>query len=143
MAQGLSLIFDKSSLESLNLDEAILTNGHLLHVHHHALVLRRMLGYQVRWRGCLRGTITLVVSTWTSSPRWLQVSVRRVTTPRSGLEREGATSITSVATDSWSPARVGWGQEISTPRPMRPSAKGTLSTSNRAVTAAVCQPLAQ
>jgi len=42
MPQGPILIFDKSSLESLNLDEAVLLDK-FLHFEHHAAFLCRML----------------------------------------------------------------------------------------------------
>ena len=40
------------------------------------------------------------------------------------------------------PGRVGFGQASCSSAPTRPSAKGTLSTSKRIVSAAVCHPLA-
>ena len=77
------------------------------------------------------------------SPRWLRVSLRTVTIPRSGREREGVTSRTSLSTCRMSPGRVGFGQLISPPAPMMPPAIGAPpSTRSRMVIAAVCQPLA-
>ena len=78
----------------------------------------------------------------TTSPRWFRVSLRNVTVPRSGREREGVTSSTSLSTVSTSPGRVGRGQAISPPAPITPPASGTLPTRRRMVIAAVCQPLA-
>src|SRR5580692_591406 len=73
----------------------------------------------------------------------LRVRLRTVMIPRSGLDREGLTSNTSLSTSRLSPGRVGFGQSSSTPAPTIPSASGKPpSTSRRAVIAAVCQPLA-
>ena len=63
--------------------------------------------------------------------------------PRSGRERDGVTSTTSLSTWSTSPGRVGAGQLNSPPAPTKPPASGgPLSTFRRIVIAAVCQPLA-
>ena len=87
--------------------------------------------------------MSFAVSTCATSPRWLRVSLRMVTMPRSGRERDGVTSRTSLSTVRTSPGRVGFGQEISAPAPMTPPAKGAASpTSNFMVMAATCQPLA-
>src|SRR6476469_4180606 len=59
-----------------------------------------------------------------------------------GFERGGRISTTSLNTWRFMPGRVGLGQASSSSAPTSPSASGTLSTSKRMVSAAVCQPLA-
>jgi hypothetical protein len=48
--------------------------------------------------GILRGTTSLATSTWTTSPTWSRVSLRTVTMPRSGRDRDGRTSRISLST---------------------------------------------
>ena len=73
----------------------------------------------------------------------MRVKLRTVAIPRSGREREGVISTTSLSTCSVSPGRVGFGQASSPPAPMIPPVSGNpLSTNRRMVIAAVCQPLA-
>ena len=63
--------------------------------------------------------------------------------PRSGRDRDGLISMTSLSTRKTSPGRAGFGQLISPPFPMTPPAIGIPpSTRRRMVIAAVCQPLA-
>jgi hypothetical protein len=89
-----------------------------------------------------RGTISFASKIWTVSPRWLRVSLRTLAIPRSGRERDGTTSSTSLTTWRISPGRVGFGQLISPPAPTIPPISGNPdSTSRRMVIAAVCQPL--
>src|SRR5438874_1542745 len=57
-----------------------------------------------------RGTTSLATSTCTTSPRWLRVSLRTTATPRSGRDREGLSSATSLSTRRTSPGRTGAGQ---------------------------------
>src|SRR3954471_17401754 len=71
-----------------------------------------------------RGTISFASRTWTTSPRWLRVSLRTFTIPRSGRERGGMPSSTSLTTWSLSPGRVGFGQLISPPAPTTPPLSG-------------------
>jgi hypothetical protein len=54
-----------------------------------------------------RDTISRIVITCTTSPRWLRVSLRTVATPRLGCERDGVNSTTSLTTVSLSPGRLG------------------------------------
>ena len=63
--------------------------------------------------------------------------------PRSGFDRDGVISTTSLNTCSVSPGRTGRGHAISTPAPITPPAICVAPlTSSRIVSAAVCQPLA-
>src|SRR5205823_3089833 len=62
-----------------------------------------------------RGTTSLATSTCTISPCWLRVSLRTVAMPRSGCDRDGLSSRTSLSTWSTSPGRIGLGQLISAP----------------------------
>ena len=64
------------------------------------------------------------VSTCTTSPRWLRVSLLKTAMPRSDLEREGVISITSLTTCSSSPGRMGHCHLTSTLAPMMPPAMG-------------------
>ena len=87
--------------------------------------------------------MTVETRTWTVSPRWFRVSLRTVTMPRSGRERDGRIASIVLVTVSTSPGRVACGQRISPPAPIEPLASGRPpSTRSRMVSAAVCQPLA-
>ncbi len=90
-----------------------------------------------------RKTTSFAIMTWTTSSRWFRVSLRTVTMPRSGLDREGAISTISLSTHKVSPGRVGRGHWTSTPAARMPSASGRPdSTFRRIVVTTVCQPLA-
>lgn len=79
----------------------------------------------------------------TTSPRWLRVSARSETQPRSERDWEGLTAMISPNTVRMSPGLVGLGHLRFASVPIIPPASGIpLSTSNRIVMLAVCQPLA-
>ena len=56
--------------------------------------------------------MTVETRTWTVSPRWFRVSLRTVTMPRSGRERDGRIASTVLVTVSTSPGRVACGQRM-------------------------------
>ena len=56
-----------------------------------------------------RGTSTSRLNSATSTPSWLSTRVCTRTVPRSGLERDGRTSSTSVSANSVSPWKTGAG----------------------------------
>ena len=88
-------------------------------------------GLSSRWWRCPHSILTsfgpaqrvcgaddnLALKVCTTSPRWLRVSLLSVTIPRSGRDREGVISMTSLSTCRTSPGRVGLGQAISPPAP--------------------------
>ena len=91
-----------------------------------------------------RGTISLAVRTWTSSPRWLRVSLRICDNAAVGRERDGVISITSLSTlqDVAGPCRPGPGDLAARADDAAGRAASPPWTSSRMVIAAVCQPLA-